>query len=64
MGTMFHCIYFYTGMFNDVTNLVCERVSRHIAGQKWLLGFTSIAVDPPEAVLLHRILECVGRKPD
>src|SRR5579871_4793338 len=64
MGAMFHCIYYYNSMLNDMTDLVCEVVPRHVAGQKRLLGFTPIAgpkpcsrVGAPKAVLLHRTLE-------
>ena len=53
----------YARMLNGVTDLVCEVVPRHIAGQQRLLGFKQISgskpckrVDVPEAVLLHRDL--------
>lgn len=64
MGAMFHCIYYYTRMLNDMTDLICEVVPRHVAGQKRLLGFAAVAgpkpcdrVGAPNAVLLHRTLE-------
>jgi hypothetical protein len=50
-------------MLKGVTDLVCEVVPHHIAGQQRLLGFKQIAgpksckrADVPEAVLLHREL--------
>lgn len=63
MGAMFHCVYYYTRMLNDVTDLICEVVPHHIAGQKRLLGFVQVGESKPckrvgvqEAVLLHREL--------
>lgn len=63
MGAMFHAVYYYTRMLNGVTDLVCEVVPRHVAGQKRLLGLTQIAGPKPckrvgveAAVLLHREL--------
>jgi hypothetical protein len=54
-------------MLNGVTNLVCEVVPRHIAGQQRLLGFKQIAgpkpckrVDVPDAVLLQMRYYYIG----
>lgn len=64
MGAMFHFVYYYTRLLNGITDLVCEVVPRHIAGQRRLLGFAQIAgpkqcerVGVEAAVLLHRTLE-------
>lgn len=64
MGAMFHWVYYYAHLLNGVTDLVCEVVPRHIAGQRRLLGFSPIAgpkhcerVGVEAAVLLHRTLE-------
>lgn len=64
MGAMFHFVYYYTHLLNGITDLVCEVVPRHIAGQQRLLGFQQVAgprrcdrVGAEAAVLLHRTLE-------
>ena len=64
MGAMFHFVYYYAYLLNSVTDLVCEVVPHHIAGQQRLLGFTQIAgpkrcerVGVDTAVLLHRTLD-------
>lgn len=64
MGAMFHFVYYYTHLLNGITDLVCEVVPRHIAGQRRLLGFAPIAgpkqcerVGVEAAVLLHKTLE-------
>ena len=64
MAAMFHFVYYYTYLLNDVTDLVCEVIPRHAAAQKRILGFQQIAgprrcnrVGAEAAVLLHRTLE-------
>lgn len=64
MGAMFHLVYYYTRLLNDITDLVCEVVPRHIAGHRRLVGFAQIAgpkhcerVGVEAAVLLRRTLE-------
>ena len=64
IAAMFHFVYFYTYLLNDVTDLVCEVIPRHAAAQKRLLGFQHVAgpkrcnrVGAEAAVLLHRKLE-------
>ncbi|SCY80662.1 hypothetical protein SAMN05216420_12216 [Nitrosospira sp. Nl5] len=64
MGAMFHVVYYYAHLFNNFTDLVCEVVPSHVAGQRRLLGFSQIAgpkhcerVGVEAAVLLHRELE-------
>lgn len=63
MGALFHFVYVYAHLMNDVTDLVCEVVPNHVAAQKRLLGFLQIAGPKRcervgvDAVLLHRTLD-------
>lgn len=70
LGGMFHFIYLYTYLLNDVTDLVCEVIPRHVAAQERILGFQAIAgprrcnrVGVEAAVLLHRRWNGCDRTP-